>query len=162
MWTRRAWCGMPTTAPPLGGRTMVATVQWLGVIPSISRPPISNDTPYSEALVRTLKQTPAYPTRPFADLEAARAWVARFVAWYNGEHRHVAICYVTPEARHFGHEAVILAQRHVVDEAARRRRPDRWTGPTRNWTPVGPVLLTPEPTLPGTVGPCPDQRRQLP
>ena len=48
------------------GRTMLSTLQWLGVIPSFSRPHVSDDNPYSEALFRTLKHTPAYPRLPFA------------------------------------------------------------------------------------------------
>jgi hypothetical protein len=58
------------------GRTMVATLQWLGIVPSFSRPHVCNDNPYSEALFRTLKHTPVYPRLPFADLEATRRWVA--------------------------------------------------------------------------------------
>ena len=69
---------------PMRGATMIATLQWLGVVPSFSRPHVSNDNPYSEALFRTLKHTPAYPSLPFDSVEQARTWVARFVAWYNG------------------------------------------------------------------------------
>jgi transposase InsO family protein len=128
---------------PMRGSTMLATLQWLGVVPSFSRPHVSNDNPYSEALFRTLKHTPAYPKLPFASLEAARRWVARFVDWYNGEHRHSAIRYVTPDERHFGQEQAILARRQQVYERARRRNPQRWSGSTRDWTPVGEVQLNP-------------------
>jgi transposase InsO family protein len=76
------------------GSTMMSTLQWLGVIPSFSRPHVSDDNPYSEALFRTLKHTPAYPRLPFADLASATGWVTRFVDWYNGSHRHSAIRYV--------------------------------------------------------------------
>ena len=79
---------------------MVATLQWLGIVPSFSRPHVCNDNPYSEALFRTLKHTPVYPRLPFADREAAHRWVARFVTWYNSEHHHSAIRYVTPDERH--------------------------------------------------------------
>jgi len=77
---------------------MISTLQWLGVIPSFSRPHISDDNPYSEALFRTLKYTPAYPRLPFADLASATRWVTRFVDWYNGTHRHSAIRDVTPKS----------------------------------------------------------------
>src|SRR3954470_20290675 len=96
---------------PMRGSTMLATLQWLGIVPSFNRPHVSNDNPYSEALFRTLKHVTAYPTLPFADLEAARRWVTRFVAWYNAEHRHSGIRYVTPDQRHFGQEKAILARR---------------------------------------------------
>jgi len=93
------------------GSTMIATLQWLGVVPSFSRPHVSDDNPYSEALFRTLKHTPAYPRLPFADIASAERWVARFVDWYNGVHRHSAIRYVTPDERYFGQEQAVLARR---------------------------------------------------
>jgi len=129
---------------PMRGSTMLATLQWLGVVPSFSRPHVSNDNPYSEALFRTLKHTPAYPKLPFASLQAARRWVVRFVDWYNGEHRHSAIRYVTPNERHSGQEQAILAHRQHVYERARRRNPQRWSRGTRDWSPVGEVVLNPE------------------
>lgn len=58
------------------GSTMLATMQRLGVMPSFSRPSVSNDNPFSESLFRTLKYCPLYPTAPFASLKAAREWVA--------------------------------------------------------------------------------------
>src|SRR3546814_14877404 len=81
---------------------MLATLQKLGVVPSFSRPSVSDDNPYSEALFRTLKYTPAYPRKRFADIDQARAWVQGFVAWYNTEHRHSGIQFVTPAQRHAG------------------------------------------------------------
>jgi putative transposase len=132
---------------PMRGATMIATLQWLGVVPSFSRPHVSNDNPYSEALFRTLKHTPCYPSLPFASLEQARAWVARFVAWYNGTHRHSGIRYVTPDERHYGRQDAVLEARRTIYESARRKHPDRWSRGTRNWTPVGTVILNPEPPL---------------
>jgi putative transposase len=130
---------------PMRGNTMVATLQWLGIVPSFSRPHVCNDNPYSEALFRTLKHVPAYPRRPFASTDAARQWVARFVSWYNTEHRHSAIRYVTPDQRHAGADVAILARRGVLYEHARRRTPGRWSGKIRNWAPVATVVLNPEP-----------------
>jgi putative transposase len=134
---------------PMRGKTMIATLQWLGIVPSFSRPHVCNDNPYSEALFRTLKHTPAYPRLPFASTDAARQWVARFVAWYNTEHRHSAIRYVTPDQRHSGADVAILARRRVLYERARRRTPGRWSGKIRNWAPVITVVLNPEPTAEG-------------
>ncbi len=82
------------------GATMLATLQKLGVVPSFSRPSVSDDNPYSESLFRTLKYTPAYPSKPFDDLVSVRKWVHEFVQWYNEEHRHSLIQYVTPSERH--------------------------------------------------------------
>ena len=129
---------------PMRASTMIATLQWLGVVPSFSRPHVSDDNPYSEALFRTLKYTPAYPRLPFADLAAGGRWVARFVDWYNGEHRHSAIRYVTPNERHHGREQAILARRHELYQLARRSNPERWRGNTRNWTPIGLVAFNPQ------------------
>lgn len=129
---------------PMRASTMISTLQWLGVVPSFSRPHVSDDNPYSEALFRTLKHTPAYPRLPFADIASARRWVARFVDWYNGEHRHSAIRYVTPDERHCGREHEILARRHQLYQRARRYNPERWTCTTRNWAPIGPVVLNPQ------------------
>jgi putative transposase len=131
---------------PMRGNTMIATLQWLGIVPSFSRPHVCNDNPYSEALFRTLKHTPAYPRLPFASRDAARQWVARFVAWYNTEHRHSAIRYVTPDQRHSGTDVAILARRRVLYERARRRTPGRWSSKIRDWTPVATVVLNPEPS----------------
>jgi len=129
---------------PMRSSTMIATLQWLGVVPSFSRPHVSDDNPYSEALFRTLKHTPAYPRLPFPDMDAAQRWVARFVNWYNREHRHGAIRYVTPDERHFGRELAILQRRQALYERARNLNPERWSRTTRNWAPVGIVVLHPE------------------
>jgi transposase InsO family protein len=131
------------------GNTMIATLQWLGIVPSFSRPHVCNDNPYSEALFRTLKHTPAYPHLPFPTRHAARQWVARFVTWYNSEHRHSAIRYVTPDQRHTGADTAILASRRRLYEYARRRTPERWSRQIRNWTPVDIVVLNPQPLKEG-------------
>ena len=101
------------------------------------------DNPFSEALFRTVKYCPAYPSRPFADLAAAVDWVEGFVQWYNHEHQHSAIRFVTPEDRHTGAEVAILAHRAVVYARARHKHPARCCGATRNWTPVTTVRLNP-------------------
>lgn len=130
---------------PMKGATMLATLQKLGVVPSFSRPSVSNDNPYSEALFRTLKYTPAYPAQAFETIEQAREWVQRFVTWYNTEHRHSAIRFVTPQQRHQGTDQAILAHRAKVYEEAKIAHPDRWRGrSTRNWTPTGAVWLNPD------------------
>ena len=129
---------------PMKGATMLATLQKLGVVASFSRPRVSDDNPYSEALFRTLKYRPGFPSQPFASNQAAQRWVDGFVAWYNTEHLHSAIRFITPDDRHFGLEAAILAQRQEVYEQARQRNPQRWSRTTRNWAPVGAVHLNPE------------------
>lgn len=120
---------------------MIATLQSLGVVPSFSRPRVSNDNPFSEALFRTLKYVPEFPRRPFASIADAKAWVARFVHWYNTQHRHSGIRFVTPDERHRGADAQILTRRAAVYESARRARPERWSRGVRNWTPIPAVTL---------------------
>ena len=129
---------------PMKGATMLATLQKLGVIPSFSRPACCNDNPFSESLFKTLKYRPAYPQRPFESLMATRQWVGTFVHWYNEEHRHSAIGFVTPSQRHAGLDVALLGKRAEVYEAAKARNPERWSGATRNWQPVRIVHLNPE------------------
>lgn len=129
---------------PMRGSTMVATLQWLGIVPSFSRPHVKDDNAYSEALFRTLKYRPSYPRRPFRSLEEARAWVSDFVDWYNNHHRHSGINFVTPADRHAGHDAAILERRRRVYERARQKHPERWTGDIRDCTPVATVYLNPD------------------
>jgi transposase InsO family protein len=132
---------------PMKGSTLRATLEQLGVLPSYSRPHVCNDNPYSESLFRTLKYRPEYPTKPFESVDAARAWVEAFVAWYNNEHLHSAIGYVTPEQRHSGAADEILAKRRRVYEAARRRHPERWRSNIRRWDSPDVVYLNPEDPL---------------
>ena len=123
---------------------MLATLNRLGVTASFSRPRVSDDNPFSEALFRTMKYRPDYPSRPFPSLEEAQTWVDEFIAWYNTEHRHSAIRYVTPAQRHDGEDVDILAHRHRIYEDARRRHPERWSGNTRDWSPIPTVSLNPD------------------
>lgn len=125
------------------GSTMLATLHALGIVASFSRPRVSDDNPYSEALFRTLKYRPWYPDRPFASIEEARTWVVGFVRWYNEEHLHSAIGFVTPNDRHEGRDVEIFAARREVYEKARRRHPERWSKGTRKWDRAELVILNP-------------------
>lgn len=127
---------------PMKGATMLATLERLGVVKSFSRPRVSDDNPYSESLFRTLKYVPEYPQR-FSSIDHARDWVAAFVSWYNAEHLHSGIGYVTPESRHTGNDAAILANRRAVYSAARLRHPARWSGSIRKWDKPESVVLNP-------------------
>ena len=129
---------------PMKGATLIATLEQLGVARSLSRPSVSNDNPYSEALFRTLKYRPEHPTKPFRDLAEARAFAEILVHWYNQDHRHSAISFVTPAQRHDGNDQQLLDQRHALYQAARARHPARWSGNTRNWSRPKRVHLNPE------------------
>ncbi len=125
------------------GATMLATMQNLGVIKSFSRPATSNDNPFSEALFKTLKYCPSYPRKPFKDIEQAEQWMTKFTRWYNYEHRHSGINFVTPHQRHTGLEHEILSKRSQVYNEARAKNPKRWNCKTRCWEPVEKVHINP-------------------
>ena len=128
----------------LKATTVLAMLNWLGIKPSYSRPRVSDDNAYAESLFRTAKYRPEFPIKGFANLDQARAWAADFVHWYNFDHRHSGIRYVSPAQRHAGEDQAILAARHDVYLRARELNPARWSGDTRNWSPVGAVTLNPE------------------
>lgn len=128
----------------LKATTVLAMLHWLGVKPSYSRPRVSDDNAFVESLFRTAKYRPEFPTRGFDDLDAARSWATEFVRWYNVEHRHSGIRYVSPAQRHAGHDVAILAARTELYEQARQRQPARWSGRTRDWSPIAAVTLNPE------------------
>ena len=128
----------------LKATTVLAMLNGLGIKPSYSRPRVSDDNAYAESLFRTAKYRPEFPAQGFADLNEARAWAAGFVQWYNVEHRHSGIRYVSPAQRHAGDDHAIRAARHALYATARELNPARWSGTTRNWTPIGAVTLNPE------------------
>ena len=122
------------------GRTMLEMLRWLEITPSFSRPYVSDDNAYAEALFKTLKYRPATPAR-FDELGQVSVWMANFVAWYNHVHRHSGIKYVTPEQRYTGADVAILAARDNLYRRERAKRPERWIGPTRDWSRPGEVRL---------------------
>ena len=124
--------------------TVLAMLHWLGIKPSYSRPRVSDDNAYAEALFRTAKYRPEFPATGFKDLEEARLWGARFTYWYNFEHRHSGIKHVTPAQRHAGEDVEILRARHELYTQARAANPRRWSRSTRDWEPVAAVTLNPE------------------
>lgn len=129
---------------PMKGSTMLSTLQRLGVVPSFSRPGVSNDNPYSESLFRTMKYRPEYPSRPFETEKEAQEWVDVFVHWYNTEHLHSEIRFVSPNDRHYGQDIAKLNKRKDVYEQARKNKPERWANQIRNWSPIEIVRLNPE------------------
>ena len=130
---------------PMKSQTLKIKLEELGVLPSYSRPRVSNDNAYAESVFRTLKYRPQWPSNGFKDLTDVRQWVERFVHWYNREHKHSKIRFVTPHQRHTGQDQQILDNRRRVLENARRKTPSRWGGrEVRNCTAVGAVMLNPD------------------
>ena len=97
----------------------------LGVTKTHSRPHVSNDNPFSEAQFKTLKYCPQFPER-FGSLEDGRAFGQVFFPWYNQEHRHSGLGFLTPAVVHFGQAPTVRAQRQQVLAAAYAAHPERF------------------------------------
>lgn len=129
---------------PMKGTALVGLCHSLGILPSYSRPGVSDDNPHIEALFRTTKYWPGYPYGGFATIEEARDWISKFVFYYNNHHRHSALKFVTPNEMHTGEAVTILAERKALYERAKSQRPDRWiSDKTRDWTPTLETWITP-------------------
>lgn len=142
-----------TTAPlilhsdngsPMKGASLLETLYSLGITPSRSRPRVSNDNPYAESIFRTCKYRPSYPTKGFANITEARKWVLTFTQWYNHEHRHSGLNFITPQQRHTGKDEEIFENRRRVYEKAKAVHPERWSGEIRDWSLEDEVWLNPE------------------
>jgi hypothetical protein len=91
-------------------KTVALLLADLGVTKTHSRPHVSDDNPYSESQFKTLKYRPDFPDR-FGSLQHARNWNSPFFHWYNHEHRHGGIAYLTPADVHYGWAEQILRRR---------------------------------------------------
>jgi putative transposase len=131
---------------PMKASTFVAKLQELGIDASYSRPSVSDDNAYAESLFRTCKYRPEYPG-VFASLDEARAWALRFERWYNCEHKHRNLKFISPAERHCGVDREIFAARRELYERARARHPARWSRNTRDWSLSDQVWLN-RPTQP--------------
>lgn len=129
---------------PMKGASLLETLYQLGITPSRSRPRVSNDNPYAESIFRTCKYRPNYPAAGFATLTKARTWVLAFVKWYNLEHRHSGLDFLTPHQRHSGMDQIILENRRKLYEQAKAAHPERWSREIRNWSLEKEVWLNPE------------------
>lgn len=109
----------------------------LGVTRSHSRPSVSNDHAFSEAQFKTMKYGPTYPDR-FASLVDAETWTEGFVTWYNTEHHHSGIGFLTPEQHHRGAGAAITTARQQALDAAYAAHPERFV----RGRPIAPVVPT--------------------
>ena len=85
-----------------------------------------------------------WPSSGFKDLDDARGWVQQFVDWYNHQHKHSQLNFVSPAIRHAGLDREILQKRKLVLEEARKANPNRWSGSVRNCEPIGVVMLNPD------------------
>jgi len=116
---------------PMTSKTVAQLLADLGVDKTHARPRVSDDNPFSESQFRTLKYSPGFPDR-FGSPEHAREVSRALFSWYNHEHHHSALCYLTPAVVHHGRADAVLAERHRVQLAAYREHPERFVnGPPR-------------------------------
>jgi transposase InsO family protein len=86
-----------------------------------SRPRTPNDNPFIESAFSTVKRAPEYPGR-FLDNEEAQAYFNGYFAWYDNEHYHSGIDYVTPQQAHGGQRAQIVEERRAKMISQRKHR----------------------------------------
>jgi putative transposase len=99
--------------PAMKAATVGELLGRLGVTKSHSRPYVSDDNPYSESQFKTLKYRPTFPNR-FGSFEDARAFCRGFFTWYNDEHYHSGIAWLTPATVHAERGDQILHRRHLT------------------------------------------------
>ena len=134
-------------------KTVAQLLADLGVERSHSRPQVSNDNPFSESHFATVKGHPEFPDR-FASFEHAHGFCRGFFPWYNREHRHSGLAYLTPEMVHTGRASLALAQREKVLDAAYAAHPERFV--RRAPKPLAlPTAVWINPPLPNDVRDCP-------
>jgi transposase InsO family protein len=126
---------------PMRASVLLTKLHELGITASNSRPRVSDDNAFIEALFKTLKYTPRYPTGGFKCIEVCRQWTKQFVQYYNRQHRHKGISWVTPQERHEKLDVEILERRSRLYAAARKANPNRWSGDERKWIHINSVTL---------------------
>ena len=109
---------------PMKGVTLVAVYYQLGIVPSFSRPRVSDDNPFIESFFKTLKYKCGYP-RYFKDLNHTRSWFADFIHWYNFEHKHSGLQFITPMQKRMGLHFELFKNRNQVICKTRERNPLR-------------------------------------
>jgi len=128
---------------PMISKTLAQLLTDLGVEKTHSRPRVSDDNPFSESQFKTLKYWPGFPDR-FGSPEHAREICRAFFGWYNHEHHHSGICYLTPAVVHYGQAKQVLAERHRVQLAAFLEHPERFVnGPPKPQSLSAAVWINP-------------------
>jgi putative transposase len=152
---------------PMKSKTLAQLTAELGIDRSYSRPHVSNDNPFSESFFRTAKYRPAMPDR-FVDAEHARIVFRDVFDWYNNQHHHNGILYLTPSIVHHGHADVVLERRYQTRMAAYLANPNRFVKghPRRKSLPSAVWINPPEKTThqdaPGSTQRGPDDPEVVP
>jgi putative transposase len=123
--------------PSMKSKSLALLFADLGISKTHSRPHVSNDNPFSEAQFKTLKYRPDFPEF-FSSIEAARVFMAdTFVPWYNNEHHHSGLAFLTPADVHFGRAQTVLARRNELMQQAFKQHPRRFVrGPAQHALPA--------------------------
>jgi len=128
---------------PMIGHPLTELLSKMDLTHSFSRPHVSDDNPYSESQFKTLKYRPAFPDR-FGSFEGALAYCRDFFPWYNNQHHHSGIHYLTPVNVHNGDAETILEARHATHLRAFESHPERFVkGPTKRKTLPPAVWINP-------------------
>jgi len=132
--------------PSMTSKSVAFLLADLGITKSLSRPHVSNDNPYSEAQFKTLKYQPQFPER-FGCLQDARAFCQRFFPWYNIEHYHSGIGFLTPEMLHYGRAVQVVKERQNVLNMAFVNHPERFKGKMPKPAPIPTTAWINKPAL---------------
>ena len=112
---------------------------------SHSRPRVSDDNPYSEAMFKTMKYAGYMGKKKYGSLEDAKQTLQEFVTAYNEKWAHSGINNVTPLCRFNGADAMVQARRNLVMQEAQARNPNRWIqGKRKHHAPAGEQYLNPD------------------
>jgi putative transposase len=111
--------------PAMKSLTVAQLMAQLGVDKSHSRPYVSDDNPYSESQFKTLKYQPGFPDR-FGSFEHGHESCGEFFPWYNNEHHHSGIAWLTPAMVHHGRVGEVLAIRQATLDQAYLAHPERF------------------------------------
>jgi putative transposase len=148
-------------------KTVALLFSDLDILRSHSRPHVSDDNPFSESHFRTLKYRPEFPDR-FGSLEHARQVCRTLFDWYNAEHHHSGLAFLTPATVHHGRADAVLDARHHVRLAAYATHPERFVNgpPRRQCLPNAVWINSPEKTThqdaPGSTQRDPDDPEVVP
>jgi putative transposase len=137
---------------PMTSKALAQLLADLDVTRSLSRPHTSNDNPFSESQFKTLKYHPSYPGR-FATLDDSLAWGRAFFSWYNHQHRHSGIAFLTPADVYYGRGKPVLEQRHAVLLAAYAKHPERFPNGAPRCPVLAPATYINPPRLPARESP---------
>jgi putative transposase len=145
----------PHTLHADGGPSMTSTkvhqlLKNLGVDASHSRPHVSNDNPFSEALFKTTKYDLDYPGT-FDDDDHANQWLQTFLHRYNSHHHHSGLAGFTPDSVHDGSWTQLATRRQTLLDHHHQTHPDRYHHPPVTATPPGTVWINKLATTPDDV-----------